>query len=113
MIDQRGGKALLAMALIVGASLAQAQPALEKTAAALAPHRPATELVLKGHSGARVPATIAATMAATPAVFPAAQAAVMPVGRHGSPLKGWVLLLMGGFLIATISQRRYQALSDV
>ena len=109
MIDQRGGKALLAMALIVAASLAQAQPALEKTDAGLAPQRPATELVLKGHAVARVPATIMAT----PAIFPTAQAAVMPVGGHGSPLKGWVLLLMGGFLIATISQRRYQALSDV
>lgn len=106
MNKQGGCKALLAMTVFLAASLAQAQPAIDKPGTA---HRPATEHVLKSHPAVRVPAAIVAT----PAVFPAAQAAIMPVGERNGPLKGWVLLLMGGFLIATISQRRYQALSDI
>lgn len=106
MNKQRGGKALLAMTVVLAASLAHAQPAVDKPGTA---HRAVTEHVLKSHPVAHVPAAIVAT----PAVFPAAHAAVMPVGERNGPIKGWVLLLMGGFLIATISQRRYQALSDI
>ena len=97
------------MALCVAASLVQAQPALDSASAEHKALRSATDHALKSHPGTRVPAAIVAR----PAVFPAAQVAATPEGGRSSPLKGWVLLLMGGFLIATISQRRYQALSDI
>lgn len=106
MTRQSSGKALLATMVLLAASLAQAQPTVDKPGTA---HHPAAEHALKNHPVARVPAAIVAT----PAVYPTGPAALMPVGERNGPIKGWVLLLMGGFLIGTISQRRYQALSDI
>ena len=52
-------------------------------------------------------------MAATPVAYPAAPASAGLRGENNGAMKGWVLLLMGAFLICTIFQRRYQALSDI
>ena len=62
-----------------------------------------------GHDATRVSASIVST----PILYPAGQAAAVLGTERNGELKGWVLLLMGAFLIATIFQRRYQALSDV
>ena len=56
---------------------------------------------------------VPAAMAATPVAYPAAPASAGLRGENNGAMKGWVLLLMGAFLICTIFQRRYQALSDI
>jgi hypothetical protein len=57
-------------------------------------------------------AALANARMSTPVAFPLVQTA-SPAGNGRTSLKGWVLLLMGAFLIISVSQRRYQALSDL
>jgi len=73
-------------------------------------HHAATEHAVKirHDSGRNVEAN-----PATPVVYPVAQGSTVAGREHDGRLNGWVLLLMGAFLIVTISQRRYQALSDI
>ena len=120
----RVGKALAGLALFLAATLSHAQsedaatgPAASEPAGMDASdgvarnlaRRAAAEHALKNHrDGTRVSAAIVAT----PVNYPVAQALAAPGVERNGALKGWVLLLMGAFLIATISQRRYQALSD-
>jgi len=124
MRTTRIGKALAESALILAVMLAYAQSSgAAGTAAANATvaveldrtNRDAAHEVTMEHAMARrhtiahVPAAILTTAAA----YPTARAVDAP-GRGGNgALKGWVLLLLGTFLIVTISQRRYQTLSDL
>jgi len=125
MKTKRVGKALAGLAFVFATSLSQAQPGgatpelAATSAASVATHetdahgvalRPSQERIRKGHRDiARVPGAIVTT----PVAYPAAPAPAMLRGEHNGELKGWVLLLMGAFLIATIFQRRYQAISDI
>lgn len=63
-----------------------------------------------GAADRRNGAMMSARMSA-PIAYPLAEAAG-PGGSARTEIKGWVLLLMGAFLIFSISQRRYQALSE-
>ena len=125
MRTKRVVKALAGLAFTAVASLAQAQPAGAEsgstvaTAVNVAPlaadtHSPALrtsqERLHKSHHDiARVPAAIMAT----PVAYPAAPGPTALRSEGNGELKGWVLVLMGAFLIITIFQRRYQALSDI
>jgi hypothetical protein len=125
MNTKRVGEALAGVALVLVASLAHAQSAGTVSGPVVAATmsmsaldtgrstamRTSPEHALKGHHDAtHVPAAILTT----PIIYPAGQQAATILGaeRNGE-LKGWVLLLMGAFLIATVFQRRYQALSDI
>jgi hypothetical protein len=122
----RGRKALIGLAVLLVSSLSQAQsPAVN------AQSGPQASLTLAAvdssmYSGTRRAGTIVdhglkvhhdvnrvQAALTTPVLYPTAQGGVVPNGGRGGELKGWVLLLMGTFLIITISQRRYQALSDI
>jgi len=125
MRTKRVSKALAGLTFVLFAALAQGQPTAPTSGAATAitgsvaplaadTHspalRPSQERLHKSHHDiARVPAAIVAT----PVAYPAAQGPTTLRSEGSGALKGWVLLLMGAFLIITIFQRRYQALSDI
>jgi len=112
----RGSKALTGLVVLLAATLSQAQSSVDASTLASTDGSQRAGVYRAGvvaDHGIKSRLTRIQAAITTPVIYPTAQPGVAATASHGGGLKGWVLLLMGAFLIVTISQRRYQALSDI